>query len=186
MSGTVHGDPASCSQLGGTLRQLATRLRTSGRAAHDAFDGSFDRPSDRPSDLGGAGSRAAPVLMQARRRVDVLDAGAAAAAREVDRVGAALQAHASDLAEAVAESRALAQQAQAAGLRVVDGELVAVWGVSGVADGTATAQRDAAREQLQARLDAVAALVGQRRHRLAATLRQSQAVLATHAGALRR
>jgi hypothetical protein len=34
----VAGDPASCSRLGGTLRQLATRLRTTGRAAHDAFD----------------------------------------------------------------------------------------------------------------------------------------------------
>lgn len=177
MSDIVHGDPASCSQLGGTLRQLATRLRTTGRAAHDAFDRSYDD---------GAGARPASVLVQARRRVDALDAGAAVAAREVDRIGAALQAHASDLAEALAESRALAQQAQDAGLRVVDGELAAAWGVSGVADGTATAQRDAVRGKLQARLDAVAALVGQRRQRLAATLRQSQALLATHAGALRR
>ena len=34
----VAGDPASCSHLGGTLRQLATRLRTTGRTAHEAVD----------------------------------------------------------------------------------------------------------------------------------------------------
>ena len=173
----VSGDPASCSQLGGTLRQLATRLRTSGRAAHDAFDHTFDS-SD--------GARPGPVLAQARRRVDLLDAGAATAAREVDRIGTALQAHASDLAEAIARSRLLTDRAEAAGLRVADGELATAWGVSGVADGTTSARLDAQRAQLQAQLDAVAAMVGQRRQRLAATLRESQAVLATHAGALRR
>ena len=63
---------------------------TTGRAAHDAFD---NGDSARP----GAGRRAGPGC-----RVDLLDAAAATAAREVDRIGTALQAHASDLAEAIA------------------------------------------------------------------------------------
>lgn len=173
MTGPVGGDPASCSQLGGALRQLATRLRTTGRAAHEAFES-------------GDSARPGPVVVHARRRVDLLDAAAAAAAREVDRIGTALQAHASDLAEAVAHSRLLTARAEAAGLRVSDGEVAAAWGVSGVADGAVSANQDATRASLQGELDSVAALVGQRRHRLAATLRESQQVLASHAGALRR
>ena len=173
MTGSVSGDSASCSQLGGSLRRLATRLRSTGRAAHDAFDN-------------GDGARPGPVVVQARRRVELLDAAAATAAREVDRIGTALQAHSSDLAEAVAHGRMLTDRAEAAGLRVVDGALTAAWGVSGVADEQAGAQQTALRERLQGELDTVSALLGRRRARLAADLRASQDVLATHAGALRR
>ena len=173
MNGPVSGDPASCSQLGGSLRQLATRLRVTGRAAHDAFDNGDD-------------ARPGPVIVRARRRVVLLDAATATAALEVDRIGTALQAHASDLAEAVAHGRMLTDRAEAAGLRVADGEVAAAWGVSGVADGTARAQQEAERDRLQGEVDAVTALVSQRRRRLAAVLRESQDALATHAGALRR
>ncbi len=173
MSGGLGGDPASCSQLGGALRQLATRLRTTGRAAHDAFDN-------------GDSARPGPVVVAARRRVDLLDAAVATTAREVDRVGTALQAHASDLADALAAGRRVAATAEAAGLRVTDGELSAAWGVSGVADESASASQRSTREQLQRELDAVTALLARRRQRLSATLRESQALLAGHAGALRR
>ena len=170
----VAGDPASCSHLGGTLRQLATRLRTTGGAAHDAFD---------HDDL----VRPGPVLRQARRRVDALDAATAAAAREVDRIGSALQAHSADLSEAVADCRRIATRAAQGGLRVGDdGRVATAWGVSGVADGEASAHQLAAVERVQAELDTVTALVAQRRHRLVAALRESQQVLATHAEALRR
>lgn len=174
----VAGDPASCSRLGGTLRQLATRLRTTGRVAHDAFDHDISGHGDLP--------RPAPVLRQARRRVDALDAATAAAAREVDRVGSALQAHAADLSEAVADSRRVASRAAQAGLRVGEGgEVATAWGVSGIADGEVSAHQLAAADRIQAELDAVSGLVAQRRHRLAVTLRESQRVLATHAEALR-
>jgi hypothetical protein len=173
----VAGDPASCSQFGGTLRQLATRMRTTGRATHDA--------ADRALDPEGPG-RPDPVVLRSRRRVDLLDAAAAATAHEVDRVGAALQAHATDLAEAVADSRRITGRAQAAGLQVTDGELTAAWGVSGVADGSARAQQEALRRDLQDQLDAVTALVGQRRQRLTALLQDSHDVLARHATGLRR
>ena len=172
---TVVGDPASCSRLGGTLRQLATRLRVSGRAVHDAFDGedALDAP--------GAGT------LRERRRIDRLDAATAAAAREVDRVGSALQAHAADLAEAVADSRRVVLRAEQAGLRVsATGEVATAWGVSGVADGAADAQQREALDRTQRELDSVAGLVAQRRHRLVVALRESQEVLATHAEALRR
>ena len=170
----VAGDPASCSRLGGTLRQLATRLRTTGRTAHEAFDHGDD-------------ARPGRVLLQARRRVDTLDAAAAAAAREIDRVGSALQAYSADLSEAVADSRRVAGRATQAGLRVGDGgEVATAWGVTGIADGEASAHLLATAARLQAELDAVTALVTQRRHRLVATLRESQRVLATHAEALRR
>jgi hypothetical protein len=177
---TVVGDPASCSRLGGTLRQLATRLRTSGRAVHEAFDG---------HDGFGTGdhalARAVPV--RDRRRIDRLDAATAAAAREVDRVGSALQAHAADLAEAVADSRRIVLRAEQAGLRVSPtGEVATAWGVSGVADEEADAQQREVLDRTQRELDGVAGLVAQRRHRLAVALRESQDVLATHAEALRR
>ena len=175
----VAGDPASCSRLGGTLRQLATRLRTTGRTAHDAFDhDGFDHDGF---------ARPGAVLRPARRRVAALDAATAAAAREVDRVGSALQAHAADLSEAVANSRRVAARATQAGLRVGDdGEVGTAWGVSGVADGEVSAHQLASAERIQAELDAVTGLVAQRRHRLALVLRESQRVLATHAEALRR
>ena len=172
---TVLGDPASCSRLGGTLRQLATRLRTSGRAVHEAFDGedALDSP--------GAGT------VRERRRLDRLDAATAAAAREVDRLGSALQAHAADLAEAVADSRRIVLRAEQAGLRVgPTGEVATAWGVSGVADGHADAQQREALVRTQRELDGVAGLVAQRRQRLVVALRESQDVLATHAEALRR
>jgi hypothetical protein len=170
----VAGDPASCSRLGGSLRQLATGLRTTARVARDAFD---DGDQARPG----------PVLAQARRRVDGLDAATAAAAREVDRVGAALQAHSADLAEAVADSRRLASRATETGLRVsAHGEVATAWGVSGVADGDTSAHQLEVLGRIQTELDTVAALVAQRRHRLVLTLRESQAVLAAHAEALRR
>jgi hypothetical protein len=176
----IAGDPASCSRLGGTLRQLATRLRTTGRATRAAFE------SHSSLDDGGR-ARPDPVLLRARRRVDALDAATAAAAREVDRVGAALQAHSADLSEAVADLRRLTARAERAGLTVGDsGEVTAAWGVTGVADGAASTQQLELLGRLQSELDAVAALVAQRRHRLAVALRDSQDVLATHAEALRR
>jgi hypothetical protein len=122
-----------------------------------------------------------------RRRLAALSSATAAAAHEVDRVGAALQAHSADLAEAIADSRRIADRARQAGLRVdEEGEVAGAWGISGIADGRASAQQLAALDRLQAELDAIEGLVAQRRQRLVATLRESQAVLATQAGALRR
>ncbi|GAB3065471.1 hypothetical protein [Phycicoccus sp. Root101] len=169
----VAGDPASCSRVGGSLRQLATALRSSGRAVHGAMaDPDLQRPGT--------------VVARARRRLTGLDEAAAAASDELDRVGAALQDHAADLAEALADVRALVARAEAAGLRETDGRLAPAWGVTGLADAPADAGRDERRESLQAELDRLLAVLAARRRRLAAGMAASGSVLADHARALRR
>jgi hypothetical protein len=175
----VAGDPASCSRAGGILRRLASEVRTTGRSAHRAFDPGVD---------GAAGERARPGVAEtaARRRYDTVDRAAAALATELDRLGKDLQAHASDLAEALGAARQVAGRAEAAGLRIADGRVVADWGVSGVADSATATTRDSARTALQSELDTVQHRLRRQRRRLAATAAEAQATLAAHAGALRR
>ena len=169
----VAGDPASCSRVGGSLRQLATSLRASGRATHTAIaDPGLLRPGT--------------VVARARGRLTRLDDAAAAAAHELDTVGSALQDHAADLAEAVADVRAVVTRAESVGLCVLDGELAPAWGVTGVADAPADATRAEQREALQSELDRLLAVLAARRRRLAATMTASSRVLADHATALRR
>lgn len=173
---TVSGDPASCSHLGGSLRRLAADLRGAGRRCHDVFDSAFGDPS----------SHHGPVLRAARRRADVLDAATAAAARELDTVGTALQSHASELAEALAAVRDLSSRAERAGLQVRGPAVVPTWGVSGVADSAAWSAQQAAQATLQSELDRLLALLASRRQRLGSTLRASTEALARHAAAVRR
>ena len=177
VSRSVHGDPASLSQTGGALRQLASRLRTTGRGAHTAFDDALAEDA--------AGGRRDRVVVAARRQYDAVDAAAAAAAVELDRAGSAVQAHASDLAEAVAKARAVAARADAAGLRVVDGVVLPAWGVAGVADGSATQSREQVQSQLQAELDQLGVLLARRRSALVSALADSRDLLAGHAARLR-
>lgn len=175
MTIAVAGDPASCSRAGGTLRQLASQVRAAGRSAHRAFD------------LGEGGDPARPAAVEraARRRYDTVDQAAAALATELDRVGKDLQAHASDLAEALATARQLDSRAAVAGLRIADGRVVPDWGVSGVADSSAATTQESARTALQSELDTVQHRLRQQRRRLAVTAAQAQATLAAHATALR-
>jgi hypothetical protein len=172
MSLPLPGDPASCSYAGGALRQLATRLRVVGRQAHEALDAldALDAPDD-----GQAPGAAAEV--RARRRADALDRVAAESTRQLDRLGSALQAFATDLAESQASAARVAERAEAAGLRLGDGVLAAQWGVSGVADPHVRARQDAAKAALQSDLDTVTAALAQRRQRLLAILRETRNVL---------
>ncbi|GAB3434639.1 hypothetical protein GCM10027517_02940 [Phycicoccus ginsengisoli] len=170
---TVSGDPASCSQLGGSLRQVAARLRVEERRLRTATDpGEAARPP-------------APVVRARRRAAQVTDS-LAVAVGELDEVGSALQAHASDLAEALSDARQVLDRAAAAGLEHRSGRLVPRWGVAGVADARVATDQDEVRAELQSRLDHVEGLLRRRRTRLAATLRRSTGLLATHAEALRR
>lgn len=174
----VHGDPASLSQTGGALRVLASRLRTTGRRAHAAFDDA--------SDGGAPGARRDRVVAPARRQYDAVDAAAAAAATELDRAGAAVQAHATELAEAVAQARSIASRAQASGLSLVDGVVQPAMGVSGVVDAAATQARGDVRARLQAELDQVNVLLARRRRALTTALVDSRNLLAAHSSRLRR
>ena len=179
MTEPMPGDPASCSQAGGTMRSLASRLRVAGRRAHEATadaTGSAETGPARPA--------AAELLV--RRRIDVVDRAAAAATQEVDRVGRALQDFATDLAELHGQYHRLAGRASAAGLRVVDGSLVPSWGVAGVANPQAVATQEAVRSSLQPELDAVLRGVALRRQRLLTVLHEGQGRLDHHRAALRR
>lgn len=169
----VTGDPASCSRVGGSLRQLATALRTSARATQTAVAA---------PDL----HRPGTVVARARHQLTALGDAAEVAALELDRIGSALQDHAADLAEAVADVRAVLARAETAGLRATDGRLAPEWGVSGVADAPADAAREEQRDSLQSELDRLLAVLSARRHRLAATMAASSSVLADHARTLRR
>lgn len=163
MSLPLPGDPASCSYAGGALRQLATRLRVVGRRAHECLDD-------------GQPPRAAAEV-RARRRADALDRLAAESTRQLDRLGSALQAFATDLAESQASAARVAERAEAAGLRLGDGVLLTQWGVSGLADPHVRATQDAAKAALQSDLGALTAALAQRRQRLLAILRETQNVL---------
>lgn len=170
----VAGDPASCSRVGGSLRQLAASLRTSARGVEDVVAGSRDQP------------RPGTAVVRALRRSALLGEAATRAAEELDRVGSALQDHAADLAEAVADARRLEARAESTGLQVVDGRVSPAWGVSGLADVAATADREQSREELQAELDRLRHVLAARRQRLATSVAASTEVLARHADGLRR
>jgi hypothetical protein len=169
----VLADPASCSQAGGVLRQLAAALRASSRPARDAFEaGRAPRPSH--------------VEVLVRRRLVTVDSAVDATTTALDRVGAALQAHAIELADAAAAARHLTARAQAAGLDVVDGTVVPAWGVTGVADGAAVAARDAMASALQTELESLRRKVATHGAQLGAVAADAQHLLASHASALRR
>ena len=173
MTDPVLGDPASCSQAGGTLRRLAAELRATSRPAHDAL-------------LPDEGPRPTRVEVAARRRLHTVDSAVAATTATLDRVGTALQSHATELAQAVAAGRQLTARAQALGLDVVDGTVVPAWGVTGVADGAAVVARDASAALLQAELDALRGVVAARGQRLSTVAADAQRTLASHAAVLRR
>ena len=180
MTEPMPGDPASCSQAGGTMRSLASRLRVAGRRAHEAT-------ADSTTLSGETGpARPGAAELRVRRRIDVVDRAAAAATQEVDRVGRALQDFATELAELHGQYHRLAGRATAAGLRVVDGSLVPSWGVAGVADPQAVATQEAVRSSLQPELDAVLRGVALRRQRLLTVLHEGQGRVEHHRAALRR
>jgi hypothetical protein len=115
-----------------------------------------------------------------------VDTAVSTTAAELDRIGSALQAHASDLAEALADRRALLARAATAGLEERQGQLVPRWGVTGLADGRATTEQEATRAALQSELDHVTSMLRQRRARLAKAVAASTVALADQAEGLRR
>jgi hypothetical protein len=168
----LHGDPASCSQAGGSLRRLAAHLRS-------ATDVAAQAQAVLGEDWSGRVARGV-----GRRTAVVVDA-ATAAADELDRVGALMQDHATDLAEALQQARAVEEAAQQEGLAVADGRVVPRWGVAGVADEAALDAREARRSDLQTQLDHAVLQLSRRRARLTAALEAARSTLADHGAALR-
>ena len=178
MTEVLPGDPASCSQSGGAMRSLASRLRVTGRRAHEAAASITTPGADRPRPTG--------AEIRALRRADAVDRAAAAATHELDQVGRALQDFATDLAELQAQYHRLVGRAGPAGLRVVGTSLVPVLGVAGLADRDALTTQEAARSALQSELDRVLRGLTQRRQRLLTVLHESQRQLGHHSAELRR
>jgi hypothetical protein len=132
------------------------------------------------------GRRPGRILTEAARRVEVVDRATHELVEQLDAVGSALQAHATELAEAVAQGRQVAARAELSGLRVAAGVVEPGWGVTGVADSDASAALETAAAALQVELDGIVSVLGRRRQRLLALLSESGAVLAASAGELRR
>lgn len=172
MTALLHGDPASCSQTGGALRRLASTLEAA--SVHVGQAGS-------PAEESWTGRVARDIGKRNRLLVETAQATAA----QLDRTGMALQAHATDLAEALHEARAVEERATVAGLRVVDGQVRLPWGVSGVADAASVTVLQDQRDLLQAELDRAAVLLARRRQRLVGTLTAARVELAEQALALR-
>jgi len=169
----LDGDPASCSQAGGSLRRLATSLRTAHRTAAGAG-----------SELAEAWSGRASVA--ARRQHEAVTSSAATAVEELDAMGSQLQEHATDLAEALQTARSVTDRAEAAGLQVHDGRVLAAWGVTGVADPELARAREETAARLQAELDTATLQLSRRRARLAAAAASGRERLARAAEGLRR
>ncbi len=172
MTIAVHGDPASCSQAGGSLRRLASELKAATGRAAEAHRSVDEEWSGRVAHTVGRGCR---LLLET----------SSATAVELDRAGAQLQEHATDLAEALQEVRAVEQLAGAAGLAVAEGRVVLPWGVAGVADVGASAAREEQRAALQAQLDRAVLQLTRRRSRLTASLEDARVVLTEHSATLR-
>jgi hypothetical protein len=167
-----HGDPASCSQAGGSLRRLASRLRSAADAVAAAAEEAVQ----------GEPGRGARDL--ARRRQALVETTRALAG-DLDRTGSELQSHAADLAESVQELRDLQGRAEAVGLRVVDGRVELAWGVQGVADAGDAATREEQRLELQAEAERAAVVLHRRRARLATSLESARDAAARHGVDLR-
>jgi hypothetical protein len=169
-----HGDPASCSQAGGSLRRLASRLRSAADAVAAAAEETVQGEPGR-----GRGARDL-----ARRRQALVETTRALAG-DLDRTGSELQSHAADLAESVQELRDLQGRAEAVGLRVVDGRVELAWGVQGVADAGDAATREEQRLELQADAERAAVVLHRRRARLATSLESARDAAARHGVDLR-
>jgi hypothetical protein len=167
-----HGDPASCSQAGGSLRRLASRLRSAADAVAAAAEEAVQ----------GEPGRGARDL--ARRRQALVETTRVLAG-DLDRTGSELQSHAADLAESVQELRDLQGRAEAVGLRVVDGRVELAWGVQGVADAGDAATREEQRLELQADAERAAVVLHRRRARLATSLESARDAAARHGVDLR-
>ncbi|HEX2704781.1 MAG TPA: hypothetical protein VHM65_03410 [Candidatus Lustribacter sp.] len=140
-----YGDPASCSELGGTLRRAAARLGDGRDALRPGLAGLGRRD-------GRAASRVADELALLDRTIECLD-----------EAGAALQRYATELAELGEAARVRRARVEAGGLVLEQWRVSEPWGPSGVDD--AMARREAVpalqqqADQLHARIARARALL---------------------------
>ena len=171
MTAVVPGDPGSLSAAGALLLRTASAVRSEGAGLRAAY-----------ADLGrGWGGHRSLVL---RRRGEVLLGAAEDLAATFERVGAALQEHATDLAELSGRARAVADRAALDDLEIRDGRVELAYGVTGEAQADSAAHRDERQVALQGELDLVRTQLARRRGRLVQVLASSGPPLAEAARAL--
>ena len=159
MTGTfIHGDPVSCSRVGGIMRRESSRLRHHAHSLDVAYGELWAREGPV------ADSAKAPTARRA-----VLNAIAAsltalrAAANDLDQAGAAVQRYATDLAEAHELGRRALLRVEAAGLLVDGTQVIEPWGPASAEEAE---RRRAQAPRVQAEVAQATAHVGRARGRL--------------------
>lgn len=145
----IHGDPVSCSRVGGAMRRESSRLLQHAQSLHDAL-GRLDAWE---------GPDADPTRAVLAHTVRALRAAAA----DLDAAGAALQGYATDLAEAHELGRRAALRVQGAGLLLDGSRVTEPWGPASAHEAE---QRRAQVPEVQARVDLATTLAGRARGRL--------------------
>lgn len=172
MSTALLGDPASMSALGAALRRHAVQLAADGEGLAAALDDATP---------GWSGRRATEI----RRRAGTASVQTRSIAGSLDEVGRALQAAATDLADAIGHLRELEDAATALGLEVREGAVTQRWGITGVAEAATVEDEDRRRRRLQERVHQAVTTLGRRRARLGDELVRASRLLAESSAALR-
>lgn len=161
----VPGDPASLSACAGTVRRVGAELVAGADGIRVSGDALAEEWRSRAS-------------VRVRQRVAALAAATDTTAEQVRHVGGVLQDHATELADLVARARRIGEEADAAGLEVIDRRVILAYGVTGTADPDRAREQEASRERLQHDLDLVLAQHRRRRDWMLGALRDSATVLA--------
>jgi hypothetical protein len=148
----IHGDPVSCSRVGGAMRRESSRLRQHAQSLDDALGelASWDGP-----DADGAMTAIAAIaasLVALRATAD-----------DLDQAGAAVQRYATDLAESHELGRRAELRVVATGLLLDETRVIEPWGPASAHE---AALRRAKVPEVQARVDLATAQVGRARGRL--------------------
>ena len=152
MTALVHGDPVSCSRVGGAMRREASRLRQHAQSLDDA--------------LGELAAWVGPDADDALTAVGAIAASLVAlraTADDLDQAGAAVQRYATDLAEGHELGRRAELRVVAAGLLLEGTRVIEPWGPASTHEAEL---RRAQVPEVQARVDLATAHVGRARGRL--------------------
>jgi hypothetical protein len=151
----IHGDHASCSRVGGSMRRESSRLRQHALTLDDALGGLIEWK----------GSEAESSRAAIAATIRVLRA----TADDLDEAGAALQSYATDLAEGHELGRRAEQRVHGAGLFRDGSRVVEPWGPASAQEAE---ERRTQIPKIQARVDLATVCVGRARGRLAREMRR--------------
>jgi hypothetical protein len=148
----IHGDPVSCSRVGGAMRRESSRLRQHAQSLDDAL-----------GELAAWDGPVADGAMTAIAAIADSLVALRATADDLDRAGAAVQRYATDLAEGHELGRRAELRVVAAGLLLEGTRVIEPWGPASAHEAEV---RRAQVPEVQARVDLATAHVGRARGRL--------------------